>query len=159
MSHRLIGISAPRARLSRWNNPAAGGYLFLGTDARRRHQLVRKNIALAPGAYTLESSVQGERESPAARDCRLCAGAIVPVATSTFDPLRDSDLVRRHLHFTVTSSCSVVLLAFEARPTERPVEAQFANLSLNSGAADVPVNADDTGGEDMSSLARMSRRG
>jgi hypothetical protein len=42
----------------------------------------------------------------------------------------------------------MVLLAFEAKPSETPLEAQFANLSLNSGATAVPVDVDETGGED-----------
>jgi hypothetical protein len=112
--------------------------LVLGTDGRRRYQLVRKYLALAPGAYTLGYSMQGERESPAAlRIAVYCAGSTVPLAASSSDALQGADFARRDLHFTVTAACPVVLLAFEAKPTERPVEAQFANLSLNSGAADV----------------------
>jgi hypothetical protein len=123
--------------------------LVLGTDGRRRYQLVRKYLALAPGAYTLGYSMQGERESPAAlRIAVYCAGSTVPLAASSSDALQGADFARRDLHFTVTEACPVVLLAFEAKPTERPVEAQFANLSLNSGAADVQGDADETSDED-----------
>jgi hypothetical protein len=123
--------------------------LVLGTDGRRRYQPVRKHIALAPGVYTLGYSMQGETESPAALGIAVyCAGSTVPLASSAFDPLRGYDFVQRDLHFTVTASCPMVLLAFEAKPSETPLEAQFANLSLNSGATAVPVDVDETGGED-----------
>jgi hypothetical protein len=123
--------------------------LVLGTDGRRRYQLVRKYLALAPGVYTLGYSMQGERESPAALGISVyCAGSTVPLASSSSDPLQGSDFARRDLHFTVTAGCPLLLLAFEAKRTESPPEAQFAELSLNSGAADVPVDADETSDED-----------
>jgi hypothetical protein len=123
--------------------------LVLGTDGRRRYQLVRKYVALAPGAYTLGYSMQGERESPAAVGISVyCAGSTVPLASSSSDPLQGSDFARRDLHFTVTAACSLVLLAFEAKRTESPVDVQFAELSLNSGASDVPVDVDETSDED-----------
>jgi hypothetical protein len=85
--------------------------------------------------------MQGERESPAAlRIAVYCAGSTVPLASSSPDPLLGSDFARRDLRFTVTASCPLVLLAFEGRPTERPAEAQFADLSLNSGATAVSVD-------------------
>jgi O-antigen ligase len=123
--------------------------LVLGTDGRRRYQLVRKYVALAPGAYTLGYSMQGERESPAALGISVyCAGSTVPLASSSSDPLQGSDFARRHFHFIVTAACPLVLLAFEAKRTESPIDVQFAELSLNSGATDVPVDADETSDED-----------
>jgi hypothetical protein len=119
--------------------------LVLGTDGRRRYQPVRKYLALAPGAYTLGYSVQGEPDSAAALGIAVyCAGSTVALARSSSDPLPGLDFVRRALHFTVTGSCPLVLVAFEAKAAERPVEVQFADLSLASGATDVPVDADET---------------
>ncbi|MEO8454677.1 MAG: O-antigen ligase family protein [Sphingomicrobium sp.] len=115
--------------------------LVLGTDGRHQYQPVRKYIALAPGAYGLGYSMQGVPESAAAvRLAVYCAGSTVPLASSPSDSVQSSDFVRRNLRFTVTLSCPLVLLAFEANPSERPVEAQFADLSLGRVDADMPID-------------------
>jgi hypothetical protein len=46
-----------------------------------------------------------------------------------------------------------MLVAFEARSLESPVEAQLAALSLGSGGTNVPVDADETSGESSNWLA------
>jgi O-antigen ligase/polysaccharide polymerase Wzy-like membrane protein len=116
--------------------------LVLGTDGRHQYQPVRKYLALAPGAYSLGYSMQGDPESAAAlRIAVYCAGSKVPLATSSSDPLQGLDFVRRDLRFTLAASCPLVLLAFEAMPAERPVEAQFADLSLGRVDADMSVEA------------------
>ena len=149
MSHHLIGISAmPPGRLSRWNNPAAGGYWCWGpmgdADTNSFANTLRSRRARTRSATRCRAS-----GVPAAVAISVyCAGSTVPFASSSSDPLQGSDFARRDLHFTVTAACPLVLLAFEAKRTESPVEAQFTELSLNSGATDVPVDSDETGDED-----------
>jgi hypothetical protein len=127
--------------------------LVLGTDGRRRYQLVRKYIALAPGAYSLGYSMRGEQESPDSLGIVVyCAGSTVSLARSSSESLPGSDFVRRVLHFAVTGSCPLVLVAFEAKPSERPVEAQFADVSLGLGGTDLPDDADETADDGTNSL-------
>jgi hypothetical protein len=170
------GLSSPAARLNfdqpadhyafdvtpfDWNIVDAAGtvtsveqsgsrrVLVLGTDGRRQYQPVRKYIALAPGAYSLGYSMQGVPESAAAlRIAVYCAGSTLPLASSSSDSVQSSDFVRRDFRFTITASCPLVLLAFEAEPSERPVEAQFADLSLGRVNADVSVDAAGTSDDD-----------
>ena len=123
--------------------------LVLGTDGRRRYQPVRKYIALAPGAYTLDYSMQGERETPAALGIGVyCAGSSRSARDQFLRSAADLRFCPARSAFYRHRACPVVLIAFEAKPTERPVEAQFANLSVNSGATDVPVDADETSDEE-----------
>jgi hypothetical protein len=119
--------------------------LVLGTDGRRRYQPVRKYIALAPGAYSLAYSMRGEPEAPSSLGIAVyCAGSKVALASSSPDPLPGSGFVRRVVRFALTGSCPLVLVAFETKPSERPVEAQFADLSLGAGSADVSDDVDDS---------------
>jgi hypothetical protein len=134
--------------------------LVPGTDGRRRQELVHKYIALAPGVYTLGYSMQGEREAPAALGISAYrARSSGPLASSSSDPLEGSNFARRDLHFTATTAGPLVLLAFEAKRTERPLEAQFAELSLNSGATHVAADAAEASDEDTNWLAYLSWRG
>ena len=95
--------------------------LVLGTDGRHQYQPVRKYIALAPGAYSLGYSMQGVPESAAAlRIAVYCAGSTVPLASTSSDSGQSSDFIRRDLRFTVTASCPLVLLAFEAKTVGTP---------------------------------------
>lgn len=106
--------------------------LDLGSDGRQIYQPVRKYIALTPGNYVLGYSIRGEAASAASiRLAVYCAGSRQPLAASSDDPVEGSGFVHREFRFAVPGSCPLVLLAFEALRAEGPVEAQFADLSLD----------------------------
>ena len=150
MSHHLIGISAmPRARLSRWNNPAAGGYWCWGQmgDAGTNPfaNILRSRRARTRSAIRCRASGSLRPRSGSAFTVR-----VQPFRSRPVPPIRCRSLILPGAICILPSPRRArwCLLAFEAKPTERPVEAQFANLSLNSGATDVPVDADETSDEE-----------
>jgi hypothetical protein len=160
MSQRLLGISAPRrARLSRWNNPAAGGYWCWGqmdTPAPTRSQY----IALAR-ARSRSNSRLGARGS-----LRLPLGLAlhVPVQPSRsrgappvlcWDPSLSGDIC------TLPSRLRVRWCYLPLKPGQPKRRWKHSSRICHSTQVQPtsPVDADQTRDEDTNSLACMSRRG
>lgn len=97
----------------------------------RRAPLVRRLVALSPGAYRLSYMMKGQQASSGALGVRVrCAGNPDLLATSSRAPLTGDKWERRSVDFTVPGSCRLVVVELTALPGGQHTEAQFDDFRV-----------------------------